>query len=163
MQKSLIKINKKNKKGIWFFGLSGSGKTFASKFIKKFIKNHFIIDGDRVRKYISFDLGYSRKNREMQIKRVYGMSKLSIQSKLFPIISTVYMNSTIAKKVKRDGIEIVKIERNMKKIFKTHKTYKNKKNVVSLDIKYPKINSKRIFNSQKKLFCSELKRLILKK
>ena len=154
---------KKSKNGIWFFGLSGSGKTFATKFIKKFIKNNFIIDGDQVRKYISFDLGYSKKDREKQIRRIYGISKLSLESKLFPIISTVYMNSTIANKAKKDGIEIVKIERNMKKIFKTHKTYKNKKNVVSLDIKYPKIESKKIFNSQNKIFLSYLRKLILKK
>ena len=154
---------KKSKNGIWFFGLSGSGKTFATKFIKKFIKNNFIIDGDQVRKYISIDLGYSKKDREKQIRRIYGISKLSLESKLFPIISTVYMNSTIANKAKKDGIEIVKIERNMKKIFKTHKTYKNKKNVVSLDIKYPKIKSKKIFNSQNKIFLSNLRKLILKK
>ena len=43
-----MKINKK--KGIWFFGLSGSGKTYASKIIKKIKKNSITIDGDDVRK-----------------------------------------------------------------------------------------------------------------
>jgi len=150
------------KTGIWFFGLSGCGKTFSSKFVHSFKKRSFVIDGEVVRKYVSFDLDYSKKDREIQIKRVYGISKILIKSKLFPIISTVYMNSKIAEKAKRCGIEVVRIERNMERIFKNHKTYKNKKNVVSLDIQYPRIKSKKIFNSGKKDFFSILKKLILK-
>ena len=84
----------------------------------------------------------------------------SIQSKLFPVISTVYMNSEIAEKAKRDGVQVIKIERNMSKIFKSHITYKNKKHVVSIDIKYPKIKSKKIFNTGKKSFSSILRKLI---
>ena len=53
---------------------------------------------------------------------------------MFPIISTVYMNSKIAEIAKRNRIEVIKIERDMKKIFNMNKVYKNKKNVVSLDI-----------------------------
>ena len=60
------------KKGIWLFGLSGSGKTYISKKISKKIKNSFIIDGDEVRKLISFDLGYKKSDRIKQNKRVLG-------------------------------------------------------------------------------------------
>ena len=49
--------NKSN--GLWFYGLSGSGKTYASKYLKKLINNSFIIDGDEIRKNISFDLNYT--------------------------------------------------------------------------------------------------------
>jgi adenylylsulfate kinase-like enzyme len=45
-------------KGLWLFGQSGCGKTYLSKKISKNIKKPFIIDGDEVRKLISFDLGY---------------------------------------------------------------------------------------------------------
>ena len=44
-------------KGIWFYGLSGSGKTLLSKTIKKKFKNIFLIDGDVIRKNISLILG----------------------------------------------------------------------------------------------------------
>ena len=156
----------KNKKkiitGIWFFGLSGSGKTFASKFIGRHKTNCIIIDGDIVRKYISFDLGYSKQDRDKQIKRVYGIAKIAIKSKLFPIISVLWMNNEVAKIAKRNGIEVVKIERDLKKIYKSHKTYKNKKNVVSVDIDYPKIKIKlkKIFNTGNKSFYSVLRKLI---
>ena len=155
-----MKNKKKNRTGIWFFGLSGSGKTFASKFISRYKKNCLIIDGDVVRKYVSFDLKYSKKDREKQIRRVFGISKIAIKSKLFPIISTVYLNTKIAKVAKRNRIEVIKIERDMKKIFKTEKIYRNKKNVVSFDIQYPKIKSNKIFNTGNKNFYSVLRELI---
>ena len=99
-------------KGYWFFGFSGSGKTFASRFLKKKIKNSIIIDGDEVRKYISFDLNYSKKHRELQIKRVYGIAIIAVKSNLFPIISTVWMNKIILKKAKSIGIKVIKINHN---------------------------------------------------
>ena len=60
------------------FGLSGSGKSYASKFLNKLIKNPFLIDGDDIRKNISFDLNYSIKDRKSQVKRVYGLAKICI-------------------------------------------------------------------------------------
>ena len=51
-------------KGIWFFGLSGSGKTTSSKLIKnKILKNALLLDGDLIRKHISHDLGYEMKDK----------------------------------------------------------------------------------------------------
>ena len=60
-------MNNKRVKGLWFFGMSGSGKTYLSKILKNKIKNSVLVDGDVVRKYVSFDLGYSLKDREHQI------------------------------------------------------------------------------------------------
>ena len=43
----------KNIKGIWFYGLSNSGKSFSSRYVKKKIKQKtVIVDGDEVRKFI---------------------------------------------------------------------------------------------------------------
>ena len=92
---------KKIYKGIWFYGLSGSGKTYASKVLNKKIGNSIIIDGDIVRKYISWNLGYSKADREIQIKRVYGIGKIAIKSDIFPIISTVYFNNQLNLRCKK--------------------------------------------------------------
>ena len=109
-------------------------------------------------------MGYSKQDRDKQIKRVYGIAKIAIKSKLFPIISVLWMNNEVAKIAKRNGIKVVKIERDLKKIYKSNKTYKNKKNVVSVDIDYPiiKIKSKKIFNTGNKKFYSVLRELIWK-
>jgi adenylylsulfate kinase-like enzyme len=148
-------------KGIWFFGYSGCGKTFASKFLKKKIKNSILIDGDEVRKYISFDLGYSLENRKTQIQRICGLLKILLKTQLFPIISTVYFDKRAKKFCLKNKIFPIKILRkNMKNIFRSHKTYKNKSNIVGFDIQYPKILTKNIYNNGDKNFCKKLTLLI---
>ncbi len=153
--------------GIWFYGLSGSGKTLLSKAIKKKFKNIFLIDGDIVRKNISFDLGYTQEDRDIQVRRVLGLCKIAIYQKLIPVASTVNFNKEILKLCKKEKILPIKIIRiNMKQIFKTHKTYLNKKNVFGLDLKYDNYKTKKILNNNNKKFCQNLiffERFLLKK
>lgn len=154
-------MNLNKYKGIWLYGLSGVGKTHASKFIKKKINRSIIIDGDDVRKKISFDLDYSIKDRKIQIERVYGLSKIIINSGCFPVISTVYMNQKIINKTIKSKILLVLIKREMSKIFKKHKTYKNKNNVIGVDLHYQnKLKSKVIFNDGGSKFCQNILKLI---
>ena len=148
------------KKGFWFYGLSGSGKTYATKYLNKKIKNSIIVDGDIVRKYISTDLKYHLSHRKIQITRVLGLAKIILNSKIIPIISTVYLDSKTSKKAEKIGIKIIRINRNMTKVFKSHPTYKSKKNVVGRDIKYKNIKSETIFNDTRKKFCQRLNKLI---
>ena len=147
-------------KGIWFYGMSNAGKTFASNYLAKILKKPvLIIDGDVVRKYISNDLGYTLKDRKIQIKRVFGISKISIKSNIFPIISTVYMNKSLQIKLSRDKIKLIEIAREKKQLFKK-KTYKEKKNIVGIDIKFNQLRTKKIFNTGDIKFFKELKKLI---
>lgn len=82
-------------KGLWLFGLSGSGKTYLSKKISKKLKKPFIIDGDEIRKLISFDLGYKKSDRIEQNNRVLGLSKIVIKNGYYPIISSVYLDPKV--------------------------------------------------------------------
>lgn len=75
---SLRKQQKFN--GIWFFGLAGAGKTFASQVYADIISESFIIDGDDVRNLISFDLDYSASKRAIQIKRVLGLAEITVKN-----------------------------------------------------------------------------------
>lgn len=144
-------------KGIWFYGLSGSGKTFLSKAINKKFKYTFLIDGDKVRKNISFDLGYNQKDRDIQVKRIFGLCKMVMSQKLIPIASTVNFNIEILKLCKKKKILPIKIVRkNMINIFQSHKTYLNKKNVFGLDLKYGNFKTKKIINNNNKKFCQNL-------
>ena len=144
-------------KGIWFYGLSGSGKTLLSNTIKKKFKKIFIIDGDKVRKNISFDLSYSQKDRDIQVKRIFGLCKNVLESNMIPVASTVNFNKEILKLCKKENILPIKIIRkNMLKIFKKHKTYKNKKNVFGLDLKYDNFKTLKITNNNNKTFCQNL-------
>ncbi len=151
-----------NIKGIWFYGLSGVGKSFASDYInKKIIIKSIIIDGDLVRKFISTDLNYSIKDRETQITRIFGFTKISLLSNIFPIISTVYMNNLILEKASSEKILVVKINRVSNQAKKNNKVYNEKKNVLGVDLKYELLETKEIFNTGDEKFCKQLDLLIV--
>jgi adenylylsulfate kinase-like enzyme len=140
-------IKKIKYKGLWFYGLSGSGKTYISKKISKKIKNSFLIDGDVVRSFVSFDLGYSLKDRIKQNKRVLGLAKIAILNNQFPIISSVYLDPKISKEIKKTKINIIHLV--AKKNVNINKKISNKKNVVGKHINQPKINCEILENNFK--------------
>src|SRR6266849_2605956 len=59
---------------IWFTGLSGSGKSTLSEVIEQHMKalgrNIEVLDGDIVRTHLSKGLGFSREDRDTNIKRI---------------------------------------------------------------------------------------------
>lgn len=149
------------KTGIWFYGLSGAGKTYGSNLLHKKIKNSILIDGDIVRKYVSYDLDYTENDRNIQITRMYGLAKIAINSNIFPIISTVWMNNKMLKKASNLGIKVILIKSEMNEVKKDHNTYKNKKNVVGVNFDYEKkLNTLIITNTKDKEFWNLLKILI---
>ena len=128
---------KKKNRGLWLFGLSGSGKTSLSKKISKNKKKSFIIDGDVVRDLISFDLGYKKSDRIIQNKRVLGIAKMVIKNGYYPIISSVYLDPKISRNAKQNGIKIINVVTTNKRV---NRKLLNKKNIVGKSIKQPKIN-----------------------
>ena len=145
-------------KGIWFYGLSGSGKTFITNYLKKKIPNSIVIDGDEVRKFISFDLGYKLEDRKIQIERIYGICKIIINSNKIPLASSVYFNKKLNKLCKYSKILPIKVERkNFELIKNRHKTYKNNKNVVGMDIFYEKFRTNKIYNDNTANFIKKSK------
>lgn len=136
---------KKKTKGIWLFGYSGSGKSFASKIISKKIQKNIILDGDEIRRYISNDLSYLKKDRIVQTKRILGFAIIAIKQNLFPIISTSYLSKKVSDLAKKEGIKVVEITRNKSYLFKK---VVNKKNVVGINIFYEEFFRKKIHNDQ---------------
>ena len=59
---------------IWFTGLSGAGQSTLSEAIEKRLvareRNVEILDGDIVRTHLSKGLGFSREDRDTNIKRI---------------------------------------------------------------------------------------------
>ena len=133
-------------KGIWLFGLSGSGKTYLSKKIIK--KEEFLIDGDDFRSLISFDLGYKLSDRIKQNKRVLGLAGLVIKNGYFPIISSVYLDPKIYKKAKKMKIRVINVISSSQN--KVNVKLKKQRNVVGKSIKQPKINCELFVNSFKR-------------
>lgn len=72
----------KNKKGlvIWLTGLPCSGKTSISEKIEEYFRKKDVpvqrLDGDVLRKTINNDLGFSKKDRDENIRRVTHIAKM---------------------------------------------------------------------------------------
>lgn len=133
--------------GIWFYGLAGSGKTFAAKIVSAMISNPFLIDGDEVRRLISFDLDYTPEDRKIQVQRIIGLAEIAIKNAQYPIITTVSMNSEIVRKCKVLDLQVVQVLRSYDQILSARKLlYTDTKNVVGKDITQEKLTTKTIFN-----------------
>lgn len=59
---------------LWFTGLSGAGKTTISEEIQKAFRErgikHEVLDGDVVRTHLSKGLGFSKEDRDINIRRI---------------------------------------------------------------------------------------------
>ena len=151
---------------IWIIGLSGSGKSFYAKQIKKKISNSIIVDGDEVRKHITTKLGYSSKDRKensLMIIKLCSFLESSGFNVICPILSIFPQhqkkNRKIFKKYYQIYIEARKediVSRNKKKI------YSLKKNVVGKDIKFPKPykNNLTIINKFDQAYKKNIKKII---
>lgn len=144
----VIEISKTKKKinGIWFFGLAGVGKTFATQICRNLIDRSFLIDGDEVRKFISFDLGYSESDREIQIKRVLGLAEIAIKNDRVPLVSTVTMSKEVSQRCNQLSFEMAHIIRPMDQLRKLRDLYETEQNVVGVDIQQKDLGIRRIYN-----------------
>lgn len=69
---------------IWFTGLSGSGKSTLGNLLEKKLYelgyHTYLLDGDNVRHGLNFDLGFDKKSRVENIRRIGEVAKLFVDS-----------------------------------------------------------------------------------
>ena len=140
------KIFPKTTKGLWFYGLAGSGKTFASSHVCLLIAHSFVIDGDMVRKFVSTDLAYSAADRTKQLGRIFGIGKIAIENQMFPIMSSVSMSDDLVSKCANEKILLIQIKRPFEQIQKVRDLYREEKNVVGVDLPMANLNTPTLEN-----------------
>jgi len=78
---------------IWFTGLSGAGKTTISKRVEEMIRqrgrNVEVLDGDVVRTHLSKGLGFSKEDRDENIKRIAFVCKLLTRNGVATIAAAI--------------------------------------------------------------------------
>ena len=79
---------------VWFTGLSGAGKTTISQAVEKHLRSHKykveVLDGDIVRQNLSKGLGFSKEDRDENIRRIGFVANLLTRNDvivLVPVIS----------------------------------------------------------------------------
>lgn len=142
--------------GLWFYGLAGSGKTYASEFVSQRIVSAFVIDGDAVRKYVSVDLGYSAEDRNIQISRIFGIGHIALENGMFPIMSSVTMTNDLLKLCQNLAISVIRIDRPFEQVKAVRTLYDGQENVVGLDMSLQELDSLTFVNDGTENFNREL-------
>jgi adenylyl-sulfate kinase len=78
---------------LWFTGLSASGKTTLARLLEKALVERGlkveVLDGDIVRSNLSKGLGFSREDRETNLRRIAFVSKLLVRNGVVVIVATI--------------------------------------------------------------------------
>jgi adenylyl-sulfate kinase len=79
---------------IWFTGLSGSGKTTLSRMVESELRRRGIrkvelLDGDVIRTHLSKGLGFSKEDRDANIKRIGFICKLLSRNGVIAIAAAI--------------------------------------------------------------------------
>ena len=78
---------------VWFTGLSSSGKTTISQAVRERLSSlgHRVewLDGDVVRKHISKGLGYSKEDRDENIRRIGFVAELLTRNGVIVLVSAI--------------------------------------------------------------------------
>ncbi len=155
---------------VWIIGLSGSGKTFFAKKIFENYKNKkkiITIDGDEVRKYITYKLKYNIGDRKKNSLIISDLCRY-LESKGYIVICSILSifrsHQKRNRKIFKDYIQVY-IKSSLKILQKrNNKSIYSKKNVVGQDMKFPEpFKSHIIINNQyDKNYKIYLKKIIKK-
>ena len=83
---SIQQKERKKEKGfvLWFTGLSGSGKSTLANAVGKVLSNAkhnvVVLDGDDIRQGLCSDLGFTKEDRQENLRRIGEVSKLFIEA-----------------------------------------------------------------------------------
>jgi len=130
---------------IWIIGLSGSGKTYLSKKLKKKLGKNFIqLDGDVIRETFGHDLGHSINDRRINAMRISRLAHFLSKNGVNLIVSVLSLfpkwlkwNKKNIKNYFEIFIDVpigVLVKRNSKRVYK--KNNKLNKNIVGINIKF---------------------------
>ncbi len=162
---------------IWITGLSGAGKTtIANQLIKKYkrkIPNLVSIDGDIVRDLFQNDLGFTKSERIIQIKRIQRLSLMLYKQNLFIIVSALYSNSALLNWNKKNFPKYFEIylkasvkyvsKRDFKGIYAKQKKDKGYSDIVGVDIPWIAPKKPSLVIDTEKQSISNTVALIIKK
>ncbi len=90
---------------VWFTGLSGAGKTTISRAVEKELKSHGykveVLDGDVVRQNLTKGLGFSKEDRDENIRRVGFVANLLTRNQVIVLVSAISPYQEIREEVRQ--------------------------------------------------------------
>ncbi len=90
---------------IWFTGLSGAGKTTISTEVAKILRKRGlkveVLDGDIVRQNLTKDLGFSRADRDENIRRIGFVAQLLTRNGVVVLVSAISPYGDVRQEVRQ--------------------------------------------------------------
>jgi adenylylsulfate kinase len=89
---------------LWFTGLSGAGKSTLAEAISAELAPHcrvHILDGDEVRAFLSKDLGFSKEDRDSNIRRIGYVARLLASHGVVAIVAAISPYAEARNEVRR--------------------------------------------------------------
>jgi adenylyl-sulfate kinase len=78
---------------LWFTGMSGAGKTTIALLLETWLREHRVrvelLDGDEMRKHLSRGLGFSREDRDENIRRIGFVAELLCRNGIIAIVAAI--------------------------------------------------------------------------
>jgi adenylyl-sulfate kinase len=78
---------------LWLTGMSGAGKTSIFTLLESWLRRHGArverLDGDEVRKHLSKGLGFSREDRDENIRRIGFVAELLCRNGIIVIVAAI--------------------------------------------------------------------------
>jgi adenylyl-sulfate kinase len=78
---------------LWLTGMSGAGKTTISSLLEAWLRGYGArverLDGDEVRKHLSKGLGFSREDRDENIRRIGFVARLLSRNGVIAIVAAI--------------------------------------------------------------------------
>jgi adenylyl-sulfate kinase len=98
---------------LWFTGLSGSGKSTLSSLVAAEIEGRGLhverLDGDEIRMHLSRGLGFSREDRDENIRRIGFVAKLVSRSGACAIAAAISPYRAVRDEVRRNVETFVEV------------------------------------------------------
>jgi adenylyl-sulfate kinase len=98
---------------LWLTGLSGAGKSTIAEIVEGELRsrglNIEILDGDIVRKELTRDLGFSKEDREENIKRVTFVAKLLSRNQVACICSFISPYREMRDRIRRETTNFIEV------------------------------------------------------
>ena len=101
---------------LWFTGLSGAGKSTLARAVRDELARDWrveILDGDEIRAHLSRDLGFSKEDRDANIRRIGLVARLLARNGVLAITAAISPYRDVRDEVRalaaRDGVTFVEV------------------------------------------------------
>ncbi|MBF2063736.1 MAG: adenylyl-sulfate kinase [Calothrix sp. C42_A2020_038] len=98
---------------VWFTGLSGAGKTTISCVVENELRSQGykveVLDGDVLRQCLTKGLGFSKEDRDENIRRIGYVANLLVRNDVIVLVSVISPYRQIRTEMRRDMADFVEV------------------------------------------------------